>query len=71
MALASNLSLRASAVTKPRQLAPTVGLALGGVEFSKGSLSGSEGYVIGEMTESHRGRLYIDDVGWSPEADSI
>ena len=48
-----------------------MGLALGGVEFLKGSLWGSKGYVIGEMTKSHRGRLYIDDAGWGPEADSI
>ena len=65
IAMASPLSpyTRTYAMTKPRQLAPTVGLALGGVEFSKGSLPGIEGYVVGEMTKSRRGRLYIDDAG--------
>ena len=71
MALAPNLSLRASAVTKPRQLALEGGPALGGVEFSKGARLGGEGYVVGEMTKSRRGKLYIDDSGWGPEADSI
>ena len=71
LAMASNLSIRTSAVTKPRQLAPTVGPALDGVEFSKGSLPGNEGYVNDEMTKSRHGRLYLDDVGWGPEANSI
>ena len=33
-------------MTIPRQLAPTVGLAHGGVEFLKGSLSGIEKLAI-------------------------
>ena len=48
-----------------------MGLVLCGVEFSMGSLSGIEGYVIGRMTKSCRRKLYIDDAGWGPEADSI
>ena len=72
-AMASRLSpvSRTSAVTKPRQLAPTVGPAHGGVEFLEGALPGIEGYAIGRMTKSRRGKLYIDDAGWGPEADSI
>jgi hypothetical protein len=58
-------------VTKPRQLVPTVGPAHGGVEFLTGAPSGIEGYAIGQMTKSHRGKLYIGDSGWGPEADSI
>ena len=47
-ALASRLSPhpRTSAVTIPRQLAPTVGPAHGGVEFLEGSLSGIEEFAI-------------------------
>ena len=26
---------------------------------------------MGRMTKSHRGKLYIDNAGWGPEADSI
>ena len=26
---------------------------------------------MGRMTKSHRGKLYIDDKGWGPEAGSI
>ena len=42
-ALASRLNPhhRTSAVTSPRQLAPTMGLAHGGVEFLEGALQGS------------------------------
>ena len=59
------------AVTKPRQLAPTVGLSHDGFEFLKGNFKGIEGYVVGRITKSRRGKLYIDDAGWGPEAGSI
>ena len=55
----------------PRQLAPTVGPAHGGFEFLKGSFEGIKGYAVGWMTKSRCGKLYIDDVGWGPEAGSI
>ena len=58
-------------MTKPRQLAPTVGLSHDGFEFLKGSFEGLKGYVVGRMTKSRRGKLYIDDAGWGPEAGSI
>ena len=48
-----------------------MGLSLGGVEYLKGTPAGIEGYAIGRMTKSRRGKLYIDDTGWGPEADSI
>ena len=50
---------------------PTVGPAHDGFEFLKGSFKGLKGYVVGRMTKSHRGKLYIDDEGWGPEAGSI
>ena len=58
-------------MTKPRQLAPTVGLLHDGFEFLNDSFEGLKGYVMGRMTKSHQGKLYIDDVGWGPEAGSI
>ena len=58
-------------MTKPRQLAPTVGLSHDGFEFLKGSFEGLKGYVVGRMTKSRRGKLYIDDAGWGPNAGSI
>ena len=37
----------------------------------KGRFNGLKGYAVGRMTKSHRGKLYIDNAGWGPEADSI
>ena len=54
---------RTSDVIFPRQLAPTVGLSHDGFEFLKGSFEGLKGYVVGRMTKSRRGKLYIDDAG--------
>ena len=62
---------RTSAVTIPRQLAPTVGLSHDGFKFLQDNFEGIKGYVVGRMTKSHRGELYIDDAGWGPEAGSI
>ena len=58
-------------MTNPRQLAPTVGLSHDGFEFLKGSFDGLKGYAVGRMTKSRRGKLYIDNAGWGPEADSV
>ena len=55
----------------PRQLAPTVGLSHDGFEFLKGNFEGLKEYAVGRMTNIHRGKLYIDDAGWGPEAGSI
>src|SRR3954468_5751455 len=62
---------RTSAVTNPRQLAPTVGLSHDGFEFSEGCFERLKGYAVGRMTKSHRGKIYIDYAGWGPEAGSI
>ena len=71
--MASRLSpfTRTYVVTKPRQLAPTVGLSHDGFEFLEGSFEGLKGYAVGRMTKSHRGKLYIDDAGWGPDTGSI
>ena len=63
--------MRTSDVLIPRQLAPTVGLSHDGFEFLKGNFEGLKGYAVGRMTKSRRGKLYIDDEGWGPEAGSI
>ena len=48
-----------------------MGPAHGDFEFLKGSFEGIKGYAVGRMTKSRRGKLYIDDAGWGPEAGSI
>ena len=58
-------------MTKPRQLAPTVGPSHDGFRFLEGNFEGLKGYAVGRMTKSHRGKLYIDDASWGPEAGSI
>ena len=58
-------------MTKPRQLAPTVGQSHDGFKFLEVSFEGLKGYAVGRMTKSRRGKLYIDDAGWGPEAGSI
>ena len=52
-------------------MAPTVGLSHDGFEFLKGNFEGLKGYAVGWMTKSRRGKLYINDAGWGPEAGSI
>ena len=37
----------------------------------KGSFAGLKGYAMGQMTKSRRGKIYIDDEGWGPDAGSI
>ena len=51
---------RTSAVTNPRQLAPTVGLAHGGVEFLEGSLLGIEELAIPSDEEEPASSLFYD-----------
>ena len=48
-----------------------MGPAHGGFEFLKGNFEGLKGYVVGRITKSRHGKLYIDDEGWGPEASSI
>ena len=37
----------------------------------KGSFEGLKGYTVGRMTKSRRGKLYMDDADWGPDAGSI
>src|SRR4051812_33363453 len=64
-------TLRTSAVTFQRQLAPTVGPALAGVEILEGALQGMKGFVAGRITRSRRGKLCVDDSTWGPEVDYV
>ena len=58
-------------MTKPRQLAPTVGLSHNGFKFLEGCFEGLKGYAVGRMTKSRRSKLYIDAARWGPEAGSV
>src|SRR4051812_21914985 len=71
MAPRLSLSKKTSDVLIPRQLAPIMGLSHDGFEFLKGRFEGLKGYVVGQMTKSHRGKLYVDNEGWGPETGSI
>ena len=48
-----------------------MGPAHSGSKFLKGNFEGLEGYVVGWMTKSRRGKIYIDDEGWGPDVASI
>ena len=48
-----------------------MGQVHGGFEFLKGSFAGLKRYAMGQMTKSRSSKLYINDEGWGPEADSI
>ena len=48
-----------------------MGLSHDGFEFLKGRFDGLKGYTVGRMAKSRRRKLYIDNAGWGPEADSI
>ena len=37
----------------------------------KGNFEGIKGYVVGWMTKSRHGKIYIDGEGWGPDAGSI
>ena len=58
-------------MTKPRQLAPTVGLSHDGFKFLEDNFERLKGYAVGQMTKSRCGKLYIFDAGWGPDAGSI
>ena len=48
-----------------------MGLSHDGFKILEGNFEGLKGYAVGRMTKSRRGKLYIDDAGWGPEAGSI
>ena len=42
-----------------------------GFKFLEGKFEGLKGYVVGRMIKSRRGKLYIDNASWGPDAGSI
>src|SRR4051812_21062297 len=64
-------TLRTTAVTFPRQLAPTVGPALAGIEILGGSLQGMKGFVFGRITRSRSGKFQVDNSTCGPSAAPI
>ena len=40
-----------------------MGLSHDGFKFLEGNFEGLKGYIVGRMTKSRRGKLYIDDAG--------
>ena len=48
-----------------------MGISHDGFCFLEGRFEGLKGYAVGRMTKSRRGKLYINDAGWGPEAGSI
>ena len=48
-----------------------MGLSHDGFRFLEGRFKGLEGYIVGRITKSCRGKLYINDASWGPDAGSI
>ena len=54
---------------QPPKPAPAVGLTHDGFKFLEGSFEGLNGYAaVGQMTKSHRGKLYIDMQAGAPRS---
>ena len=66
VAMSPNLSypLVTSAVTIPRQLAPTMGPASKGVCITGEARRGMQNLVIGQVTINLQGESIVDDFGW-------
>ena len=58
-------------VTKPRQLAPTVGRVSKGVTIIGEAQRGMQHLAIGRVMINLQGEQIVDDSGWSPELDSV
>jgi len=48
-----------------------MGPAHDGFEFLKGNFEGLKGYVVGQMTKSRCGKIYIDDTGFDAVTSSF
>ena len=67
----SSYPMVTSAVTTPRQLAPTVGPASKGVIIMGEAMQGIKNFVFGEVTINSHGEPIVDDSGWGPESDLL
>ena len=59
------------AVTTPRQLAPTVGPMMKGVEIVGAARRAMEKLSIGRVYTDDHGETEIDDSGWTPEMQEV
>ena len=59
------------AVTKPRQLAPTVGRVSKGVTITGEAQRGMQHLAIGRVLINLQGEQIVDDSGWSLELDLV
>ena len=59
------------AVTKPRQLAPTVGRVSKSVTIMGEAQCGMQHLAISRVMINLQGGQIVDDSGWSPELDSV
>ena len=59
------------AVTKPRQLAPTVGPVPRGVTITGEAQRNMQHLAIGRVLINLQGEQIVDDSGWSPELDLV
>ena len=59
------------AVTTPRQLAPTVGPMMKGVEIVGAARRAMEKLAIGRVYTDEHGETEIDDSGWTPEMQEV
>ena len=60
-----------SAVTIPRQLAPTVGQRSKGVCITGEALRGMRRLAIGEITINSRGERVVNDIDWNLGSDQV
>ena len=59
------------AVTKPRQLAPTVRRVSKGVMITGEAQRGMQHLAIGQVLINLQGEQIVDDSRWSPELDLV
>ena len=67
----SSYPLVTPAVTKPRQLAPTVGRVPKGVTITGEAQRNMQHLAIGRVLINLQGEQIVDDSGWSPELDLV
>ena len=67
----SSYPLVTPVVTKPRQLAPTVGLVSKGVTITGEAQRNMQHLAIGRVLINLQGEQIMDDSGWSPELDLV
>ena len=67
----SSYPLVTPAVTKPRQLAPTVGRVPKGVTITGEAQRNMQHLAIGRVLINLQGEQIVDDLGWSPELDLV